>query len=35
MSFPRISLMLVIIVILAYIAGAKWPSLAQKIPGIG
>jgi hypothetical protein len=28
---PRITIGLVIVVILAYLAGAKWPGLAQKI----
>lgn len=31
MRFPSISLMLIIIVALAYVAGAKWPMLAQKV----
>jgi hypothetical protein len=31
MSLPRISLMLVILLALAYVVGAKYPVLAQKI----
>jgi len=32
---PRITLGLIIVVFIAYVVGAKWPGLAQKIPGIG
>jgi len=28
---PRLSLMLVVVIVLAYLAGAKWPMLAQKV----
>lgn len=28
---PRITLGLVVVVVVAYIVGARWPSLAQKI----
>jgi hypothetical protein len=28
---PRLSIFLIIVIALAYLAGAKWPVLAQKI----
>lgn len=28
---PRITIMFILIVVVAYIAGARWPMLAQKI----
>lgn len=28
---PRLSIMLIVIIVLAYLAGAKWPMLAQKV----
>ena len=28
---PRISLFIIVVIALAYIAGAKWPMLAQKV----
>jgi hypothetical protein len=28
---PRLSLMLIIVIIVAYLAGARWPMLAQKV----
>lgn len=28
---PRLSLMLVVVIFIAYIVGARWPVLAQKI----
>lgn len=28
---PRITLGLIIVVIIAYLAGARWPALAQRI----
>lgn len=28
---PRLSIGVIIIVLIAYVAGAKWPMLAQKI----
>jgi hypothetical protein len=28
---PRITLGLIIVVLIAYVAGARWPALAQKI----
>jgi hypothetical protein len=31
MRMPGISLMLIILLAAAYIAGAKWPMLAQKV----
>lgn len=31
MGIPHISIGLLIVVLLAYLAGAKWPCLAQKI----
>jgi hypothetical protein len=30
-SFPSLTLGLIIIVIVAYIVGARWPMLAQKV----
>lgn len=31
MTFPRLSLALIVIVAVAYVVGAKYPVLAQKI----
>lgn len=31
---PRISFVLIILIALVYIAGAKWPQLAQKIGAV-
>ncbi len=31
MSFPRISLALIVIVVVAYIVGARYPMLAAKV----
>ena len=31
MSFPRITLSLVIVLVVAYIVGARYPVLAQKV----
>lgn len=28
---PRLSIMLIVIIVLAYLAGARWPMLAQKV----
>lgn len=28
---PRITLSLIIVVVIAYVVGAKWPALAQKV----
>jgi hypothetical protein len=28
---PRISVFIVVVILLAYFAGAKWPVLAQKV----
>lgn len=28
---PRLSLMFVVVILIAYVVGAKWPVLAQKI----
>lgn len=28
---PRLSIGIIVIVLIAYVAGAKWPSLAQKV----
>jgi hypothetical protein len=28
---PHMSFMLIVVIVLAYIAGAKWPMLAQKV----
>lgn len=28
---PRLSLMLIIVIAIAYVVGAKWPMLAQKV----
>lgn len=34
MGIPHISIGLIIVIVLAYLAGAKWPGLANKI-GVG
>lgn len=31
---PRITIGLIIVVFFAYLAGAKWPAFAMKIPGV-
>lgn len=31
---PRISLMLIVVILIAYVVGAKWPMLAQKIGAV-
>jgi hypothetical protein len=31
---PRFSLLLVIILLIVYVAGARWPQLAQKIGAV-
>jgi hypothetical protein len=28
---PRLSFMFIVVILLAYVAGAKWPMLAQKV----
>jgi hypothetical protein len=28
---PRLSIFLIVVIVAAYLAGAKWPMLAQKI----
>lgn len=32
---PRITLGLIVVVFVAYVVGAKWPGLAQKLPLVG
>jgi hypothetical protein len=31
MSFPHFSIGLIIVLVVAYIVGARWPMLAQKV----
>lgn len=28
---PRLSLMFIVVILIAYVVGAKWPMLAQKV----
>lgn len=31
---PRLSLMFVVVILIAYVVGARWPVLAQKIGAV-
>lgn len=28
---PKLSIMLIVVILISYVAGAKWPMLAQKV----